>query len=407
MEVLHARCAGLDVHKDMVVASVRLAEGSKVERITDEFGTTTRELLRLSDWLHSHAVTHVAMESTGVYWKPVWHILQSGFDLTLGNAHEIKNVPGRKSDWNDAQWIADLLAHGLIRKSFVPPEEIQELRDLTRTRKQLTHERGRHVQRIQKVLEGANVKLASVLTDITGLSGRRILGAILQGETSGEKLAALSDRRVKAPRAKIAEALEGRVKEHHRFLISLHLDLILALDSEITALEQRIDMLVAPFRRVIDHLSTMPGVKKDAAAAIIAEIGIDMSVFASDDRLVSWSGISPGLNRSAGKNKSTRTRQQRWLKTTITQCAWAAARQKDSYLGARFRRIRARRGTKKAVLAVANTMLRAIYHMILNDADYQDLGVDYWDHKHRERTARSLAKRLQSLGYRVELQNVA
>jgi transposase len=407
MEVMHPRCAGLDVHKDTVVACVRNAEGRKVERTTREFGTTTRQLLALADWLGMNHVTHAAMESTGVYWKPVWHVLDGTFELTLGNAQEIRNVPGRKSDWNDAMWIADLHAHGLIRGSFVPPQPIQELRDLTRTRKQLMHERGRHVQRIQKVLEDANIKLSSVLTDLTGVSGHRMLAAIIQGESDGQKLAALADPRVKAPRAQIAEAMEGHATAHHRFMISLHLGLIQALDQEVTGLESRIGDVVAPFRRVMGHLCTIPGVKEDAAAAILAEIGPDMAAFGSPDRLVAWAGLSPGLNRSAKQSKSTRTKKQRWLKATMTQCAWAATKQKECYLGARYRRIRSRRGNKKAVIAVAATMLRAIYHMILNDTDYHDLGPTYWDRIHRERTARNLTRRLQSLGYEVDLRTAA
>ena len=311
MEVIYPRSAGLDVHKDMVAVCVRIAEGQEVKRYPRRFGTSTRELFRLRDWLSSHGVTHVAMESTGVYWKPVWHILEEAFTLILGNSKHMKNVPGRKSDQSDASWIADLCAHGLIRSSFVPPAPIQVLRGLTRTRTQLMHERGRHVQRIQKVLEDANVKLSSVLTDITGVSGRRMLTALMGGEANAEKIAGLADRRVKASKEEITEAVSGCLTEDHRFLIGVHLRQVDALDAEVASIEARIEQKIEPFRSAADHLVTMPGIKEDAAAAILAEIGTDMSVFPSDNHLVAWSGISPGMNESAGKRKSTRTRRRK------------------------------------------------------------------------------------------------
>lgn len=407
MEVLYPRCAGLDVHKDLVVACVRLAEGTKVERHFERFGTSTRELLRLSEYLGSHRVTHVGMESTGVYWKPVWHILGGEFERVLGNATQMKNVPGRKSDQNDASWIADLMAHGLIRPSFVPPEEIQQLRDLTRTRTQLMHERGRQVQRLQKVLEDANVKLASVLSDITGVSGRKMLLALANGVTDATRIAKLADARVKASQQQLARALEGRVTEHHRFMLRLHLKHIDELDALVASLESRIGKELEPFRRVFEHLITIPGVKEDAAAAIIAEIGTDMSVFPTAGHMAVWAGVSPGLNETGGKKRPARTKRQRWLKAKMVQCAWAAVKKRDSYLCARYNRIRARRGKQKALLAVAGTMLRAIYHMIENDVDYQDLGPDHFERQDREAAARRLRRRLEKLGYRVDLQKAA
>lgn len=407
MEMLYPRCCGLDVHKDLVVACVRITQGEEITRHMGRFGTSTRELLRLAEWLGSHGVTHVAMESTGVYWKPVWHILVGSFELVLGNARHMRNVPGRKSDQSDASWISDLLAHGLIKRSFVPPEPIQELRDLTRTRKQLMHERGRHVQRIQKVLEDANVKLASVLTDVTGASGRRMLTALVNGATDAKAIAQLADRRVKATREQITEAVEGCVTDHHRFLISLHLGHIDSVDREVAALESRIEEKLQPFRVVVAHLITMPGVKEGAAASILAEIGADMEVFPTDGDLVAWSGISPGLNETGGKKKNARTRPQRWLKATMTQCAWAAVKKRDSYLCARYHRIRTRRGKKKAILAVAATMLRAIYHMVKEDVDYRDLGLDHFDRHDRDRSVRRLRTRLEKLGYVVELRKAA
>lgn len=407
MEVLYPRCAGLDIHGELVVACARIAEGRTVQRELAEFGTSTRELLRLQEWLLERQITHVAMESTGVYWKPVWHILEGWFDLTLGNAKQMKTVPGRKSDEKDSEWIGELHAHGLIKSSFVPPRPIQELRDLTRTRRQMLGEHARHIQRIQKVLEDANIKLTSVLTDIMGVSGRKILTALAEGERNPERLAGLADPRVKAPRTKIAEALEGHVTEHHRFMLSLHLRQIEAIESAVAMLETRIEKALEPFRHQVELLCTVPGVKETGAASIIAEIGVDMSVFPSADHLVAWAAISPGLKETGKKKQSSRTKKARWLKGTMTQCAWAASHQRDCYLRARFHRITSRRGKKKAVLAVANTMLRAIYHMLENDVPYHDLGADFFDRDNRDRTVRRLTKRLANLGYAVELRKAA
>jgi transposase len=407
MEMLHSRCAGLDVHKDLVVASARMVEEGLIRRESARFGTSTRELLRLQEWLLSRKVTHVAMESTGVYWKPVWHILEGSVELVLGNARQMRNVPGRKSDQSDAAWIADLVAHGLIRSSFVPPERIQALRDLTRTRTQTMRERGRQVQRLQKVLEDANIKLASVLSDITGVSGRKMLVALANGATDARMMAKLADRRVKAPEQEIMQALEGCVTDHHRFMISFHLRHIDELDALVGSLEGRIDEELAPFRGVVEHLITIPGVKKDAAAAIVAEIGVEMSVFPTAGHLTAWAGVSPGLNETGGKKKPGRTKKQRWLKAKMTQCAWAAVKKRDSYLCARYHRIRARRGKQKAILAVAATMLRAIYHMIQNDIDYQDLGADHFNRFDRERAAKRLKRRLEKLGYSIEMRKAA
>lgn len=406
MEVLYPRCAGLDVHKDNVVACVRIADGRSVEREVRTFGTTTRELVRLLAWLEESGVTHVAMESTGVYWKPIWHVLDGQFELVLANAKQVKNVPGRKRDTKDAEWIADLLAHGLISASFIPPAPIQELRDLTRTRKQLTRERSQHVQRLQKVLDDANVKLSSVLSDILGVSGRAILRALMNGQTEPKRLAALARPGVKATPAQIAEALEGRLTEHHRFLLALHLRQVDLLESTIGGLEDRIERLLQPFCRQADHLITAPGIKQQVAAAIIAEIGVDMSPFPSDGHLVAWAGLKPGTDQSNKKLKGTRTKKQRWLKTMMVQAAWAAVRCKDSYLRAKFLRLRARRGEKKAIIAVAASLLRSVYHMLKDDADYKDLGADYFQGD-KERTARQLQKRLQRLGYNVDLRPAA
>lgn len=403
MEVIHPRCAGLDVHKDSVQATVRTAQGRKVERHKAQFGTTTRELLRLSGWLADLRVTHVAMEATGVYWKPVWHVLENEFELVLGNAKEIKNVPGRKSDVNDATWIADLVAHGLIRSSFVPPVSIGELRDLTRTRKQLVRERAQHTQRIQKVLEDANIKLSSVITDILGVTGRAILEALIRGESDPDVLANLADPRIKATRQELREALWGRIRPHHGFMLRLHLSQIDALDASIAAVEARIEEHIPPLADQFVRLKTIPGVKDTVAAVLLAEVGVDMTCFPSAAHLVSWACLSPRQDESAGKRRSTRTRKGQWLKATLIQAAWAAVREKDTYLQAQFQRIRARRGAKKAILAVAASMLTAAYYILKEESEYHDLGADYFQRRGREKAAYRLVTRLRNMGYEVAL----
>jgi transposase len=407
MEVLYPRCSGLDVHKDEVVACARIAEGRKVEREVSRFGTTTRELLRLQDWLRERRVSHVAMESTGVYWKPVWHVLEGEFELVLGNAKEMRNVPGRKTDQNDAMWIADLQAHGLIRNSYIPPEPVQELRDLTRTRKQLVRERAQHVQRIQKVLEDANVKLSSVVTDVMGLSGRTILTAIVRGEDDPTKLARLAHPQVKASQEKLAEALQGRVRDHHRYMIQLHLDQIESLETAVGSVEARLDTALDPFREQIERLCTIPGVSETVAAVIVAECGGEVSAFPTADHLVAWAGLAPRQNETAGKRKSVRTKRQRWLKTTLVQAAHAAVKKRDSYLRSKYYRIRARRGSKKAIVAIAAAMLRAAYHILERGEDYADLGAEYYDHIDRKRATNRLIRRLEGLGYEVNLKAAA
>jgi transposase len=316
MEVIHERCAGLDVHKDTVVGCLRVQERGQVRREVRRWATTTAELLELGDWLRQAGCTHVAMEATGVYWKPVWHVLEGEFELILANPAHIRNVPGRKSDVNDATWIADLLAHGLIRASLVPPSPIQELRDLTRTRKQLMREIVQHKQRIQKVLEDANVKLASVVSDVFGESGRRMLKAISAGQTDARQLAALGDGRLSASRETLAAALHGKVTAHHRFLLSQHFRMIEYLEQTVAAFEARIEAAVEPFRAAIENLVTIPGVSATAAHVIIAEIGVDMSRFAKVGHLRSWAGLCPELHESAGKVMSRRLRHGApWLKT--------------------------------------------------------------------------------------------
>ena len=402
MQVLYPRCAGLDVHKDTVVASVRCV-CPPVHHEVRSFGTTTSELLELAEWLSSHGCTHVAMEATGVYWKPVWHILEDEFDLVLANAAHIRNVPGRKTDVNDAMWIADLLAHGLIRSSFVPPAPIQELRDLTRTRKQLVREISQHSLRIQKVLEDANLKLGSVLSNVLGMSGRAMLEAIVAGETDPDTLAGLALGQARKKTAELREALRGRITEHHRAMLKMHLDVINALNSTLAELDARLGKALTPIQDRARLLTTMPGVSDLTARVMVAEIGVDMTRFPDAGHIVSWAGLCPRNDESAGKRRSTRVRKSgTWLKTTLVTAAWAAVRVKNSYLRAQFLRIKARRGAKKAIIAVAASMLTAAYFMLRDGVEYLDLGADHFDHHDKTKTIKRLLKRLADLGCNLD-----
>ena len=404
MEVLYPRCAGLDVHSRQVNACVRVAAGRTATTEHREFATTTAGLLDLAAWLTETGCTHVAMEATGVYWKPVWHILEEPFTLVLANAQHIRNVPGRKSDRNDAAWIADLLAHGLIRSSFVPPAPIQELRDLTRTRKQLIGEIARHTQRVQKTLEDANVKLTRVVTNILGASGRAILKALIAGETDPERLADCTTGRLKAGRTEIVAAVHGRVTPHHRFLLKLHLSQIDALTASVQQVEHEAEEVLRPFREAADRLTTMPGVSETVARVIISEIGVDMTRFPTAGHLVSWAGLCPRLDESAGKRRSTRIRHATpWLKTTLVQAAWAATRKNGSYLQSQYRRLKGRRGPKKAIVAVAASMLTAAYFILRDETDYHDLGGRYLADRDKHHITRRLLRRLHDLGVAVEV----
>lgn len=405
MEVLHPRCCGLDVHKATVVACVRRVIDGKTVKETRTFATTTASLIALSEWLTETKCTRVAMEATGVYWKPVWHILSDeDFELVLANAAHIKNVPGRKSDVKDADWISDLLAHGLIRPSFVPDGPTQEMRTLLRTRKQLVREKTSHILRIQKTLEDANIKLDSVITDIMGASGRKMIEALIAGEKDPAKLARLADPRVRASQESLREALRGRVIKSHRFLLRLHLGQVDAIDAAIAEIDREVEAGIAPFRAAVEQVSAVPGIKSLAAQTILSEIGIDMSRFPSSSHLISWACICPRSDESAGKRRSTRIRKgSPWLKSTLVQCAWAATRTKGSYLQAQFYRIRARRGPKKAILAVAASILTAIYHMLKDGTLYQDLGPNHLNARNKERQKNRLVQRLADLGYIVEL----
>lgn len=407
MEVLHPRCAGLDVHKDTVVAAVRCVSEPKHQEVRS-FDTTTTGLLALSEWLASHGCTHVAMEATGVYWKPVWHVLEGEFELVLANAQHIRNVPGRKTDVSDAAWIADLLAHGLIRSSFVPPAPIQELRDLTRTRKQLVREVAQHTLRIQKVLEDANIKVASVLSSILGKSGRAMVEALIAGETDPGRLADLALGTARKKRTELVEALRGRITPHHRAMLKLHLGLIDALTNALKEVDASVGKALEPIRQSARLLTTMPGVSDVVAHVILAEIGVDMTRFPTAAHLVSWAGLCPRSDESAGKRRSTRVRKGApWLKTTLVTAAWAAVRTRGSYLRAQFLKIKARRGAKKAILAVAASMLTACFHMLRDQVEYRDLGPEHFDRHDKAKTIGRLVRRLRDLGCEVELKQAA
>lgn len=417
MEVMYDRVAGLDVHKKTVVACVRTMAGGKVARESRTFETTTNGLLALLSWLTESRCAHVAMEATGVYWVPVWSILSDGsFELVLANAAHIKNVPGRKTDVNDAMWIADLLACGLIKASFVPGEDFQNLRALLRARKQMGREQTSHVQRIQKTLEAANIKLDSVISDIMGVSGRKMIEAMIKGVRDPQKLAALADKRLRASKKTLYDALHGRLTDHHRFLLQLHLDQYDALAASIQKIDLEADAQIArmdeeakargqlPFRDLIELLCTIPGVSVLGATWILAEIGRDMSRFPTAGHLVSWAGLCPGKNESAGRSKSSRLRKGApWLKSLLVQCAWAATRKKDSYYKAQFNRLKGRKGPNQAVCAVAASMLTAIYHMLTDGVAHEDLGADYFDRRKKENKVKRHVNELASLGYLVEL----
>ena len=383
---------------------MRAAHGERFGEVRT-FKTTTKELLALSDWLAGEGCTHIAMEATGVYWKPVWHILSDGeFELVLANAAHVKNVPGRKTDVNDATWLADLMAHRLIRGSFVPDQQTQEMRNLLRTRKQLVRQRSSHIQRLQKTLEDANIKLDSVISDVLGLSGRRMIEALIAGETDPGALAALAHRRIKATPAELEAALRGRVTAHHRFLLRVHLQQIDATDATVGEIDREVDAQIEPFRTAVQLLITIPGIDELSACVILAEIGYDMSRFPTAGHLISWAGLCPKNDESAGKRRSTRMRKGApWLKTTLVQCAWSAARKKASYLQAQFHRLQARRGAKKAIGAVAASILTSIYHMLTDGTLYHDLGPDHFHRRAKTAQTSRLVARLQNLGYAVQI----
>jgi transposase len=366
----------------------------------------TRDLLSLGDWLAAEGVTHVAMESTGVFWKPIYNILEGQFTLLLVNARHVRNVPGRKTDVKDCEWIAQLLQCGLLRGSFIPPKPQRELRDLTRMRTQLTREMSSVANRIHKVLEDTNVKLGLVATDILGVSGRKIIQALIQGETDTEKMADLARGRMREKIPVLISALEGKVTEHHRFLLKALMDHVSYLERQIELFNQRIEGASRPFEKAITDLMPMPGYDLISAQNVIAEIGSNMEIFPSDANLNSWARVCPGNNESAGKRKSGTTGHgNRWLRSTLVQVAWAASRKKGSYFQAQFRRLAARRGKKRAIVAVAHSILTDTYHIVKYGKPYRELGADHFDRISRERIRRYHVKRLETLGYKVQLQD--
>ncbi len=406
MEPIIACCAGLDVHKKTVEAHVRRREpDGGLHQATRQWGTMTSELGGLVEWMKAQGVTHVAMESTGVFWKPIYNLLEGQFQVLLVNAQHLKQVPGRKTDVRDCQWIAQLLQHGLLRGSFIPPRWQRELRDLTRHRSQLTAEKTRVANRIHKVLEDANIKLGAVATDILGASGRDMIQALIAGEQDPQRLADLARKRLRGKIPQLEEALAGNVTEHHRYMLEILWDQLNSLEELMSRLDRRIEELTRPFQQPIARMREVPGLDRRVAETVLAEVGPDLQPFPSDQHLASWSGLCPGNDQSAGKRRSGKTTKgSRWLRQTLVQAAWAASRARHSYLAAQYHRLAGRRGRKRALVAVAHSLLVIIYHLLKNGVPYHDLGPDYLDRLHPERLTRYLVKRLERLGHKVTLE---
>lgn len=409
MEVINRRCAGLDVHlKSVSVCRRTIDEHGEFREEVRTFGTTTRALLEMSDWLSSSGVTIVAMESTGVYWKPIWNVLEGRFEIVLVNAKHIKHVPGRKTDVKDCQWIAQLLQHGLLKTSFVPPEPVRELRDLTRHRTRLVQEKNSAANRIHKILEDANVKLGSVASDILGESGRAMLQAIIEGQEDPVELARLARGRMRSKEPELREALYGRIREHHRFMLRTLMEHLLFLEGQITRLSDRIEELTVPFAEAVRVLVTLPGVQRRTAEVILAETGGEMRVFPSANHLASWAGLCPGNNESGGKRRSGAIpKGDVWLCSAMVEAAWAASRTKGTYFSARYRRLAARRGAKRALVALAHKILTTAYYLLTTNQTYNDLGADYFDRLDPQALTRSLVRRLERLGHTVKLEAAA
>jgi transposase len=411
MRVVYMICCGLDVHKRTVTACLLKwgAPGVEPEKEVRKFGTTTAQLLALADWLTSHGCEHVAMESTGVYWKPVYNLLEGVCqEVLLVNAEAVKNVPGRKTDAKDAEWLAEVYSYGLLRGSFIPPREIRDLRDLTRYRKTLIEQRADQCNRIQKLLEDCNVKLASVATDILGVSGLEMLKALAAGESDPNKLAELARGRLRKKIPELIEALRGVLNDNQRWLLGQQLDHIAELERRIGELHQRIEEQMRPFQQQLEKLCEIPGVGQHLAEVIIAEIGVNMSQFPTAEHLASWASICPGNRESGGKRYSGRTRHgNRWLKAALAEAGWAASHTKDTYLSARFRNIARRRGGKRAILAAGHSILKICYHLLAKpEVVYTDLGADYYQTRSKQQLAESLLRRLAKLGYKVALETM-
>ncbi|MHB8628396.1 MAG: IS110 family RNA-guided transposase [Aggregatilineales bacterium] len=406
---MNCHAAGLDVHKQSVVASVRVmgADGTLVEA-KRTFGTMTADLLSLSDWLTEHTVTVVAMESTGEFWKPVFNVLEGNFEVLVVNAQHVSKVPGRKTDQSDAVWLAELLQYGLLKASFIPPLGQRELRELTRYRTSFIRERVNLVNRVQKVLESANIKLASVASDVMGVSGRAMLEALIGGQASAVEMAELAKGRLRDKREALAKALDGRVKPHHRFVLTELLCQIDSLDETLARFDEQSEAYCRPFEAAVTVVDTIPGVGRHTAEGIVAEIGVDMTRFDSANHLAAWAGVAPGNHESAGKRRSGKTRKgNRPLNTILNQAAHAAIRTKGTYLSAQYHRLAGRIGKKKAIVAVEHSILVIAYFLIQRNEPYRELGGDYFDRRQPETTAKRLVKRLEKLGYQVALQPLA
>jgi transposase len=406
MEAIVVRSCGLDVHQATVVACLMVGPpDGRAKKTTKTFGTTTAELEGMRSWLLSEGCTHVGMESSGVYWMPVFAILEGHFELVVGNAAHIKNVPGRKTDVKDAEWIADLVRHGLIRKSFVPPKWQRALRDLMRYRRKLVESETSERNRLMKCLETCNIKLSSVASDVFGVSGRAMLRALIDGNATAAEMAQLARGALRKKTDRLELALHGRLEEHHRFLLGLQLERVERMEADIAVLDQRIDAALEPHRNVMARLVCIPGVDRVVAATIIAELGVDMSIFPSSRHAAAWAGVCPGNNESAGKRGGQmRRRGNVHLCTALVQAAMCASRKKGSYFKERFWRLKARRGQKRAAMAVAHSILIAVYELLREPQDFRDLGADYLDRVTKRSTEKRLVRRLQSLGYKVTLE---
>jgi len=405
VDVVYERCCGLDLHKKTIVACVIVpgAKGKPTKTVRT-FGTMTDDIVRLADWLSAEGVTHVAMESTGVYWKPVWNVLENRFELLLANAHHIKTVPGRKTDVKDSEWIADLLRHGLIKASFVPDRFQRELRELTRYRIELTRARAAELNRLQKTLEGGNIKLASVASEIDGKSAREMLEALVAGATDVSAMAQCARGRMREKITELERALAGSFGPHQRFLVARHLAQLDSFDDSIAQVSAEIEERMRPFEAPLARLDTIPGVAQRTAEVLIAEMGMDMTRFPTAAHLAAWAGLAPGNNESAGKRKSGVTRKGNpVLKACMVEAANAAVRKRDSYAGAQYHRIVGRRGKKRAMVAVAHSLIVAAYHMLARGEDYQDLGASYFDDRDPAAVRKRLVRRLNDLGYDVDL----
>ncbi len=407
MEVVHPIIVGLDVHQKTVVACLRVQKGNRAQRTLRTFGTSTPGLLELQRWLVENGCPCAVIESTGVYWKPVFNILEGSVEVILANAHHVKTLPGRKTDMRDAEWLAELGAHGLVKASFIPPEPIRELRELTRYRKSLIRERSAEVNRIQKILETANIKLASVASDVLGASGKAMLRALIAGEREATVLAGLAKGTLRKKRDQLVPSLTGRFLQRHAFLLGQMLDHVEFMDGQIATIDQELERLCVPFDSEVELLKTIPGAGPRTAQVILAEIGRDMNQFPTEHHLASWAAVCPGNNESAGKRRTGKTRKgNKWLRTALMEAAWAASRSRGTYLQSQFRHLAFARGkgSKKAAVAVAHSILIAAWHILKYHVPYHDLGPDHLRRIDPERTKRNLVKKLEALGYRVSLE---